>query len=132
VRLRPRLVVDVAIRVGLDLVQPLDVDVRPVARDGARAARASPARRLEGFVGDLELALGEREPERLATRRGVVEVALRRERNALIDGSAHCRSSDGISTSKRAGAERCRVGLVDSAALDSISTAVAAPEAEGI
>ena len=37
VRLLPLLVVHVAVRVGLDLDEPIDVDVGPVGRNGARA-----------------------------------------------------------------------------------------------
>mmetsp|Transcript_44071 Transcript_44071/g.143011 ORF Transcript_44071/g.143011 Transcript_44071/m.143011 type:complete len:259 (+) Transcript_44071:322-1098(+) len=86
-RLRPGLEVHVALRVCLDFVQPLDVDVSPVRGDGARAGRGRAARRPEGRVGDLNLALGDREPHELAARRRIEEVALGRERHALVDGA---------------------------------------------
>jgi len=52
--LHPRLVVDVAVRVLLDLIEPLDVDVRPASGDGVRASCARPAGGGEIFVVDLD------------------------------------------------------------------------------
>ena len=81
VRLLPLLVMHVALRVGLDLDEPLDVDVRPVRGDRARRARRA-ARRFEWRLIHLRLALGNGEPKRLAARRRVVHVALGREHQA--------------------------------------------------
>eukprot|EP00966_Prymnesium_polylepis_P140554 3246327-Prymnesium_polylepis.1 len=86
VRLAPLLVVHAALRVGLDLDEPANVDDVPALSDGARAARARAACDRELFGCLRELALGDREPERLAARRRIVDVALGRERRARVDG----------------------------------------------
>eukprot|EP00966_Prymnesium_polylepis_P302742 6994182-Prymnesium_polylepis.1 len=75
-RLRPLLVVHVALRVRLDLDEPADVDVAPAGGDGARAARACASGRRELLIVDHQLALGDRDPQRLVPRRRVVEVTL--------------------------------------------------------
>jgi hypothetical protein len=85
VRLAPRLVVHVALRVGLDLDEPRDLDVRPALRDCARAARALAARGDELVIVDRRRALGDREPQRLVVGRRVVDRALGCERGALLD-----------------------------------------------
>lgn len=80
------LVVHVALRVSLDLHEPLDVDVLPVGGDRALGARARAASRLEWLLGGGRLALGDGEPYCLVARRRVVDGALGRERRALLDG----------------------------------------------